>query len=645
MSTGINYNYTPHSGISFDFNANIKSSGGGLLQIVAYGSENMPLNGNPQITFYKAMYKRYTNFSIESILIPLFSNTNLAWDVPTTIRTTIPRDYGDLLGGLYLTLDIPNIYSDEIDKFEWCDNLGTSMLDYISIFIGGQLIEKLTGDQIYINSKLSQTNEKLKGYSELTGNLSELQFPQLESEGVYPGYNTTQTTSNNTTSKWFNTYPTISARKIYIPLPFFFSNEIGCALPLISVLYQDIDIEIQLKPIKDLYTIQIPENQSFNYFFKDPSIDFLPPIIPYNDSPLNLSNYITNTTSFVRQAPTLAYHISKYIYPPNVVVNRTWNLNPVLYGQFIFLDELERKVFASKPQEYLIQQHFLYNVNERVGPLRIDIEAYHPVKDVYVITRRSDVWENNQWTNFTNFDYEVSNGKLFYQYNNYYWQLANQYFGYYIYCIDSSGTSFSGPITPLPTNPFSLWSMLFGQFGLASIQGGVILSTDPSSPFSGDTVNIRISRNDLYTLKQVLEFRDIWRFRSLAPGYIPIITKDNEDFYTAPCINEMNIQFDGFYREQDKMAEYWEIVQPFMYHTNFGVRGVNIYSFSLKPDEFQPSGACNFSRIKDVYFYINAKTPPLVNNQFIYRYDFYYIQNYYNILQFQGGLAGLRFNS
>jgi len=264
MATGISYNYSPHSGTSYEFFDGKKSSGGGLLQIVAYGSENMPLNGNPQITYYKALYKRYTNFSIEHIVIPLFSNTNLSWDNPTTIRTTIPRDYADLLGGLYLTLDIPNIFSTEQDKFEWCDNLGTSMLDYISIFIGGQLIEKLIGDQIHINSKLSLTNEKLKGYSELTDNLSELQFPQLNSEGVYPGYNVAPT-NNNTTSKWFNTIPTISGRKVYIPLPFFFSNEIGCALPLISVLYQDIDVEIQMKPIKDLYTVLIPENQTFSF--------------------------------------------------------------------------------------------------------------------------------------------------------------------------------------------------------------------------------------------------------------------------------------------------------------------------------------------------------------------------------------------
>jgi len=637
MSTGISFNYTPHSGSSNGFINNFKQSGGGLLQIVAYGSENIPINGNPQITFYKAMYKRYTNFSLESIVIPLFSNTNLSWDNPTIIRTTVPRDYADLLGGLYLTLDIPNIFSTEQDKFEWCDNLGTSMLDYISVFIGGQLIEKLTGDQIHINSKLSLTNEQLRGYSKLTANLSQLQFPQLNSEGVYPGYNVGPI-NNNTTSKWFNTIPTISARKIYIPLPFFFSNEIGCALPLISVLYQDIDIEIQLKPIKDLYTVLIPENYSFDILRKQPTI-------PHTDLPLNISSDILKEISYVRQAPTLAYHISKYIYPPEVVANRTWNLNPVLYGQFIFLDEEERKVFASKPQEYLIQQHYLFNVNERVGPLRLDIEAYHPVKEVYVVTRRTDVWNTNQWTNFTNFDYEVEDGKLFYQYNNYWWQLANNYFGYYIYCMNSTLTNFSGPVSPAPTNPFGLWSLLFGPFGLASLGGGVILSTDPTSPFLGNTIHIKIPAAERYTRNQVLEFRNIWRFRSLAPGYIPVITSDNYEFYTYSCIYDINIQFDGFYREQDKPAEYWEIVQPFMYHTNFGARGVNIYSFSLKPDEFQPSGACNFSRIKDVYFYINAKTPPLVNNQYIYRYDFYYYQNYYNILQFQGGLAGLRFSN
>jgi len=211
--------------------------------------------------------------------------------------------------------------------------------------------------------------------------------------------------------------------------------------------------------------------------------------------------------------------------------------------------------------------------------------------------------------------------------------------------MNNAGTNFSGPVTPAPTNPFGLWSMLFGPLGLASLNGGVILSTDPTSPFLGNSIAIKIPVAERYTRNQVLEFRNIWRFRSLAPGYIPVITTDNYKFYTYSCIFDINIQFDGYYREQDKPAEYWEIIQPYLYHTNFGSRGVNVYSFSLKPDEFQPSGACNFSRIKDVYFYINAKTPPLVNNQYIYRYDFYYIQNYYNVLQFQGGLAGLRFSN
>ena len=84
--------------------------GGGLLQLVAYGNENIYLNGNPQITFFKSVYRRYTNFAMENIEESLIGRTKLSFNEKTEYKIKIPRR-GDLIHNIYLTFNLPDIYS------------------------------------------------------------------------------------------------------------------------------------------------------------------------------------------------------------------------------------------------------------------------------------------------------------------------------------------------------------------------------------------------------------------------------------------------------------------------------------------------------------------------------------------------------
>ena len=90
--------------------------GGGLLQLSAYGSENEYINGNPQITFFKTVYRRYTNFSIQSIEVPLEGNSQLSYENTLKLKTKIPRN-ADLMKTIFLQFTLPDIFSSEEDEF------------------------------------------------------------------------------------------------------------------------------------------------------------------------------------------------------------------------------------------------------------------------------------------------------------------------------------------------------------------------------------------------------------------------------------------------------------------------------------------------------------------------------------------------
>ena len=420
---------------------------GGLMQLSAYGTENQYLNGNPQITYFKIVYKRYTNFAIETINIQLNGQQNaatqLSWNNQTVLKTKIPRN-ADLLGSLYITFDLPDIFSSQPQGFQWIRNIGFTMINYVRIYIGGYKIEELSGEEIYLWTRLSLSDEKLKSLNEMVGNLPQLYdptLPKVDTNGEYPGYNATNFGLLGT-SKYFNCAPSISGRKLYVPLPFWFSKYHGCALPLIALQYHDVDFEISLRPVRELYTVQNMENIPGELGFQS-----LLPIDLFNGYPqTNISsgtafptpggeivtiNYVDGsgdnkiiipTPSYVRAAPdeTPEQYITNFT--PQIAGNKIWNLNPQLFGNYVFLDDNERKVFAEIAHQYLFDQHFQVQSQQFYGDFKQQFEVFHPGKEIYFPLQRSDVNLRNQWTNYTLFDSEGQDVK---SYNNYWWQLCN----------------------------------------------------------------------------------------------------------------------------------------------------------------------------------------------------------------------------
>ena len=189
--------------------------GGGLLQLVAYGAQDVYLSGNPQITFFKVVYRRHTNFAMEAIQQTFSGIANYG----NTVYCQISRN-GDLIHRTYLEVDVPNLSSNT----SYVNYLGLRLLKSVSIEIGGQQIDKHYSDWLYIWNELSLPIGKRYAWDTMVGADADL----LNSANENPVRGTT---------------------KLYIPLEFWFCRNIGLALPLIALQYHEVKIKIEFETL------------------------------------------------------------------------------------------------------------------------------------------------------------------------------------------------------------------------------------------------------------------------------------------------------------------------------------------------------------------------------------------------------------
>jgi hypothetical protein len=187
--------------------------GGGLLQLVAYGAQDVYLTGNPQITFFKVVYRRHTNFAIEAIQ-QTFNGTA---GYGQTVNCQISRN-GDLINRVYLQATLPKIegaHSDLYAGTRYVNYVGLRLIKSVLIEIGGQQIDKHYSDWLYIWNELSLPRGKRYGYDTMVGADKDI------------------TSFNDTT--------------LYIPLEFWFCRNVGLALPLIALQYHEVKIKIDFE--------------------------------------------------------------------------------------------------------------------------------------------------------------------------------------------------------------------------------------------------------------------------------------------------------------------------------------------------------------------------------------------------------------
>jgi len=192
--------------------------GGGLLQLVAYGAQDVYLTGNPQITFFKVVYRRHTNFSIESII----QSHNGTVGFGSRMTCQISRN-GDLLHKLYLQVEIGGTASKVIKT----QNLGHYIIKTAEVEIGGQLIDRQYGIWMQIWNELTLPSGKKEGFDKMIGNYNDANSYHTIADGVNI--------------------------KLYIPLEFWFCRNVGLALPLIALQYHEVKININFNELTKSY--------------------------------------------------------------------------------------------------------------------------------------------------------------------------------------------------------------------------------------------------------------------------------------------------------------------------------------------------------------------------------------------------------
>jgi hypothetical protein len=192
-----------------------------LLQLVARGRQDVYLTDNPQMTFFKHVYRRYTAFAIESIPVE-FEGTV---DFGKRISVVIPKK-ADLLWSMFIEVDLPAVPPLGSTTRYWCNDIGHAMFQNVSIEIGDKEIDKHTGEWFQIWSELTTPASKLDGYRNMIGH--------------WQGYSTNITGAQGPLN-------------LTIPLRFWFCNSIGMALPLIALQAHPVRLIIHLKPFHQLW--------------------------------------------------------------------------------------------------------------------------------------------------------------------------------------------------------------------------------------------------------------------------------------------------------------------------------------------------------------------------------------------------------
>ena len=424
---------------------------GGLMQLVAYGAQDVYLTGNPKVTFFQAVYRRHTNFAMENIEQTVNGSAGSSGRVSVTIARN-----GDLVNDMYIELKAPAAVASGTGTagVDACWLAERSIKD-VELSIGGQRIDKHYQKWWRLYSELYLDESKKASWGKMTTGQA--------------------------------------GEQVFLPLIFFFNRNPGLALPLIALQYHEVRLDFDL------------------------SADF--------------DSYADTSKTF-----------------------KVW-------ANYIYLDTEERRRFAQKGHEYLIEQvqHTgVDTVTINGGTKQVRLSYNHPVKEL--------VW-----------------------------------------CIDSGVAR------------TSLWN-----FTNQAAVGDVILESDPTAIAAANAF-VSTSMSGAPLLK-------VGTDGTLAANKF---TEEN-----VGTIETMKLVLNGQDRMKEQSGKYFNQVQPFQHHSGSPYPGIYSYSFALKPEEHQPTGTCNFSRIDNAQVAIKTSTTGDANATNLHMFAVNY-----NVLRIQSGMGGLAFSN
>lgn len=374
-------------------------TGGGLLVLVSYGSQNVILSGNPQMTYYFKLFKRYAHFSMENVTIAMDGPNTLPYDTPIQLRTKIQR-IGDLLSDMIFSFDIPDIYSKAVGAliagsrtpeyhFQWVQALGAAIINSAEFFIGGQSIQRFDGTYLYAKALLEYDTATLEKWNIMVGNTAELTAPAAgaysANYNVGPNYPTV--VNQPTPASPPANRPSIFGQTIHVPLNFWFTDATSQALPLIALQNQECEVVITLNSVQNLYTVL------------DSTGNRVAPQFQTTDNSLNNPTYGA-------ALPAGSTTIQNFLADIGTTGPLTWpNFNPRIQCTFVYLSDEERTTFATRPLTYVLPQLRILNLGPIIYPKASDtykLDVSNTVTRFIFIPRRTDWFNRNDFTNFTN---------------------------------------------------------------------------------------------------------------------------------------------------------------------------------------------------------------------------------------------------
>ena len=582
---------------------------GGLMQLVAYGAQDVYLTSNPEMTFFHLVYRRHTNFAMECVENQL----NGTVDFGSTSVVTIQR-YADLISQIYLRVHIPKVVGNYEGSFAWCRRLGYALIRSVEVQIGGSRIDKQYGTWMDIWYELTHTEDQKRAMNKMLGD-----------EPIYTELSTPDP----------STYLIKPAMTLYIPLQFWFCRNVGLAIPLIALQYHEVRLQFEFAPREHL---------------------------------------VCFTGSFINSA--LAQSIKMG--------------TTSLLCNYIFLDSEERRRFAQMAHEYLIDQvQYTGSVSLVTNPtahelsLSTQLNFNHPTKEIIWAIKNGNYTQGLQFLGYSGTDdwsgvldqaastvasslvtyadaspgtdwiaFTAATGSL--ELTNY----PNLTINYTINDVDESGNPTGTGVTAFtklfyyknaPANFFNGLVSKLGDLSIATTGGATVSGLYSVTPIS-NTLTVRdvsvpynlMTNTPATPPENLVTVRQHFNFGCLIDGsYNPI--------------RRARIQFNGQDRFSERDGAYFNYVQPYEHHTHTPADGINVYSFAIYPEEYQPSGTANLSRIdttnlvctyEDTSRYVlpapDSATPiglfSANTELFVYACN-------YNVLRIFSGLGGLAYSN
>ena len=368
--------------------------GGGLMELVAKGAQDIYLTGNPNVTYFKSIFKRHTNFSMESMQQSFTGDLNFGKKLNSTIKRT-----GDLLSGITIEIDLPKLTGKRTDQnkpvMRWSNSIGHTIIKKLEIEIGGQIIDTQYGEWMEIWGELTTEGGHMDGFKNMIG-------------------------KNDSGNGMLANVP----QKIIVPLKFWFCKNIGLALPLVALQYHEIKLYVDLRPFSECwqkpinrYYVEVDStNQkhiniitggagTLNSSFASSDVFVNQKLVWEEDGKEELVKSLVDTDTIEMIGDSKPKGHKGYIYLLLDEPDKEYSLDDIrIYCDYIFLDTNERKYFAQNGHIYLIEQvQFNGNTSYRASQEsnKIIMEFNHPCKELFWVTQMDMTKTFNRHLNFS----------------------------------------------------------------------------------------------------------------------------------------------------------------------------------------------------------------------------------------------------